>query len=182
MNIMNNSDKLFTIILRRNLIIILVIIFILIVFIGIITALFLRHHFQELNWNDVKDVSVIPVALIYSPEEAESLTGKYETYQYIFHQKEWEAWKTLSVDVSLRLNKEGNIEISKCSAFIPEMEEMIPPMFVTTYQYMSIDGDQMRVAMEGYLDYGSYKSGKQTVAFEVNFIPMLKELSPEGYD
>ncbi len=179
MNSMNNNDKLFIGLLKRNLIIILIIILILIVFVSIIAAIFLRHPFQELNWKDVKDVSTVPVKLIYSREELESLTGKYEAYQYIFHQKDWESWKILSVDVTLRLNETGTIEISKCSAFIPVMEEMVPPTFVTTYQYMSIDGGQMRVAMEGYLDYGSYKSDKQIVAFEVSFTPIFRGVNPE---
>ena len=130
--------------------------------------------FQVLNW---KDVPSIPLTLRYSPEEVESLTGKYETRQYVFNQEEWEAWKTPGIDVTFRLNKAGDIEISKCEAFISAPEETTLPKFVATAQNVAIEGNQIKVAIIGYLDYGTYQSNEQTLAFKVRFISILKSLN-----
>gem|GEM_PF-5627468 len=146
----------------------------LIIFIGGIPSTAALDSFQVLNW---KDVPSIPITLRYSPEEVESLTGKYETRQYVFNQEEWEAWKTPGIDVTFRLNKAGDIEISKCGAFISAPEETTLPMFVATAQNIAIEGSQIRVAIIGYLDYGSYQSNEQTLAFKVRFISILKSLN-----
>lgn len=147
---------------------------VLITFIGGIATAAASDSFQVLNW---KDAPSIPITLRYSPEEVESLTGKYETRQYVFNQEGWEAWKTPGIVVTFKLNKAGDIEISKCEAFISASEETTLPKFVTTGQNVSMEGSQIRVAIIGYLDYGSYQSNEQTLAFEVRFISILKSLN-----
>lgn len=122
-------------------------------------------------------VATIPITLSYYPEEAEALTGKYETRSYVFHQRVWESWKTPGIDVTLRLNKNGEIEISRCSAFIATQEKTSLPRFVVTGQNAVIDGNQINVTIAGYLDYGSYRSDEQTVEFKVRFFAVLNGLN-----
>lgn len=170
---MNKCNSMFMEGVKRKTSIPLVLV-VLIIFIGGIATTAASDSFQVLNW---KDVPSIPLILRYSPEEVESLTGKYETRQYIFHKEEWDAWKTPGIYVTFRLNKAGDIEISKCEAFISTPEETTLPKFVTTGQNVAIEGSQIRVAIIGYLDHGSYQSNEQTLAFEVRFISILKSLN-----
>ena len=140
---------------------------------GILTAVLLDSpHMSNKN-----NIPTIPITLSYYPEEAEVLIDKYEKHSYVFHQRAWESWKTPGVDVTLRLNKDGDIEIRECRAFIASSEETSLPRFVATGQNVVIDGNQINVTIAGYLDYGSYRSDEQTVEFKVRFFAVLDGLN-----
>jgi hypothetical protein len=144
------------------------------VFVGAFSTATALDRSQKLSWNAVP---TIPITLEYYPEEVEALTGKYETRQYVFHRKEWESWKTPGINVTLRLNHAGNIEISECEAFVSASQETTSPKFVTTEQNVAIEGNQIRVTLSGYLDYGSYQSDEQTFVFKVCFFAVLESLN-----
>lgn len=144
-----------------------------ITFIGGIATAATWDSFQILSW---KDIPSIPITLTYSQEEWDSLTGKCETHQYVFNQEEWEAWKRPGINVTFRLGRTGDIEIVECEAFILAPEQTTLPKFVATGQNVAISDSQVRVTMIGYLDYGSYRSDEQTLAFEVRFLSILKSL------